>query len=106
SGVVVEGLQSIKDGVQAQTVMGVRAGLSSPVSLLSEGLLIAGRLDEATAEAERARVFAADCGERRGDATYHQLMGDIAARRNPPAFELAEASYRQGVTLATELGLL
>jgi hypothetical protein len=32
-------------------------------------------------------------------------MGDIAARRDPPAIELAEASYRQGVALATELGL-
>jgi tetratricopeptide (TPR) repeat protein len=102
---VEEGLQSIKDGIQAQTAVGVRAGLASPVSLLSDALLVAGRLDEAAAEAERARGLAADCGERRGDATYHQLMGDIAARRAPPAFELAEASYRQGVALATELGL-
>jgi tetratricopeptide (TPR) repeat protein len=105
SGAVEEGLQSIKDGVQAQTAIGVRAGLASPVSLLSDALLVANRLDEAAAEAERARGLAADCGERRGDATFHQLMGDIAARRDPPAIELAEASYRQSVALATELGL-
>ena len=105
SGAVEEGLQSIKDGIQAQTAIGVRAGLASPVSLLSDALLVANRLDEAVAEAERARGLAADCGERRGDATFHQLMGDIAARRDPPAIELAEASYRQSVALATELGL-
>jgi class 3 adenylate cyclase/tetratricopeptide (TPR) repeat protein len=105
SGAVEEGLQSMKDGIQAQTAIGVRAGLASPVSLLSDGLLVAGRLDEAVAEAERARSLAADCGERRGDATYYQLMGDIAARRDPPLLELAESSHRQGVALATELGL-
>jgi class 3 adenylate cyclase/tetratricopeptide (TPR) repeat protein len=105
SGAVEEGLQSIKDGIQAQTAIGVRAGLAAPVSLLSDALLVAGRLNEAVTEAERARALAADCGERRGDATYHQLIGDIAARRDPPASELAEASYRQAVALATELGL-
>jgi hypothetical protein len=105
SGAVEEGLQSMKDGIQAQTAIGVRAGLASPVSLLSDGLLVAGRLDEAAAQAERARRLAADCGERRGDATFHQLIGDIAARRDPPAFDLAESSYRQGMALATELGL-
>ena len=105
SGAVKEGLQSINEGIQAQTAIGVRAGLASPVNMLSDALLVAGRLDEALAEAERARAVAADCGERRGDATFHQLMGDIAARRDPPAFEIAETSYRQGLELATELGL-
>jgi class 3 adenylate cyclase/tetratricopeptide (TPR) repeat protein len=105
AGAVEEGLQSIREGIAVQTATGVLAGLAAPVTLLGEGLLVAGRLDEAAAEAERARSLAAGCGERRGAAAYHQLMGDIAARRDPPACGLAETSYRQGLSLAAELGL-
>ena len=34
-----------------------------------------------------------------------RLLGDIAARRNPPEVELAEAHYQQALALAGELGM-
>jgi hypothetical protein len=34
-----------------------------------------------------------------------RLLGDIAARREPPDIELAEAHYQQALTLADELGM-
>ena len=44
--------------------------------------------------------------QERGNQAYAlRLLGDIAARREPPAIESAEAHYRQGLALAEELGM-
>jgi tetratricopeptide (TPR) repeat protein len=42
----------------------------------------------------------------RGDQAYAlRLLGEIAARRDPPESEPAEAHYRQALALADELGM-
>src|SRR5262245_54278249 len=44
--------------------------------------------------------------QERGDQAYAlRLLGDIAARREPPQSESAEAHYRQALALAEELGM-
>ena len=104
SGDVEAGLLAIRNAITAQTAMGFRYGLSLLSSLLSEGLLLAGRLDAAVADAERGMALAVDCSERRMQASCHQVLGDIASRRDPPALATAVASYEQGLAIATELG--
>ena len=44
--------------------------------------------------------------QERGHQAYAlRLLGDIAARREPPESEQAEAHYRQALALAEELGM-
>ena len=93
---VEAGLLTIRNAITTQTAMGLRYGLS----LLSEDLLFAGRLDESVADAERAMGLAVDCSERRMQASCHQVPGDIASRRDPPALDAAVASYEQALAIA------
>jgi tetratricopeptide (TPR) repeat protein len=72
---------------------------------LGEGLLLAGRLEEAHARAERARALAHERQERGHEAYALRLLGEIAARRDPLQVELAAAHYQQALALAEELGM-
>jgi tetratricopeptide (TPR) repeat protein len=65
----------------------------------------AGHLEEAQATAAQALTLAR-AHQERGNAAYAlHLLGDIAARREPPEVESAEASYREALALADELGM-
>jgi tetratricopeptide (TPR) repeat protein len=72
---------------------------------LGEAQVLAGRLQEAHALAERALALAREHLERGNQAYALRLLGDIAARREPPEVELAEDYYQQALTLADELGM-
>jgi predicted ATPase len=72
---------------------------------LGEAHLLAGRLEEAHALAERALALAREHQERGNQAYALRLLGDIAIRREPLQVEPAEAHYRQALTLADELGM-
>ena len=72
---------------------------------LGEAHLLAGRLEEAHALAERALALAREHQERGHQAYALRLLGEIAARREPPEVEQAEAHYRQALALAEELGM-
>ena len=72
---------------------------------LGEAQLLAGRLEEAHALAERALALARAHQERGHQAYALRLLGDIAARREPPESEQAEEYYRQALALAEELGM-
>jgi tetratricopeptide (TPR) repeat protein len=86
-----------------QTAMGYRNWLSWFVSMLAEGLLLEGRVDEAEKEAQRAMAMAQQCGERRVEARLNRLLGSIAACRAPDAGDIAEAHYARGLAMATEI---
>ena len=73
--------------------------------LLGEVQLLAGCLDEAQTLAERTLALARAQQERGNQAYALRLLGDIAARRDPPESALAEAHYRQSLALADELGM-
>ena len=67
--------------------------------------MLAGRLEEAHALAAGA-VTHARAHQERGHETYAlSLLGDIAARRDPPEGEPAAAYYQQALALADELGM-
>ena len=72
---------------------------------LGEAHLLAGYLEEAHTLAERALAHAREHQERGNQAYALYLLGDIAAHRDPPESEQAEAHYRQAVALAEELGM-
>jgi tetratricopeptide (TPR) repeat protein len=75
------------------------------VAALSEGFLLAGRTDEAFQTAQRALDLARAHKEQGHKAWALRLLGEIAAQRNPPKIEIAEAYYQQALTLAEELGM-
>jgi tetratricopeptide (TPR) repeat protein len=72
---------------------------------LGEAHLAAGYLEEAHALAEHALALACEYQERGHQAYAWRLLGDIAARHDPPEREQAESRYRQALALADELGM-
>ena len=72
---------------------------------LSEAQLLTGRLEEAHILAERTLAHARERQERGYQAYALSLLGDIAARREPPESASAETHYRQALALAEELGM-
>jgi tetratricopeptide (TPR) repeat protein len=72
---------------------------------LGEAHVLAGRLEEAHALAERALALAHEPQERGHEAYALRLLGDIAARHKPLQVESAEAHYQQALALADELGM-
>jgi len=72
---------------------------------LGEAQVLAGRLEEAHALAERALALACEHQQRGHQAYALRLLGDIAARREPPESASAETHYRQALALAEELGM-
>ena len=89
-----------------QTVATERGGYQVLCSLsLGEAQVLAGRMEEAHALAEGALTFAREHQERGNQAYSLRLLGEIAARREPPEIELAVAHYHQARTLAEELGM-
>ena len=72
---------------------------------ISEGYLLAGRLDEATQMARCGRDLAQQRRERGRLAEALRLLGEIAVYRDPPEVESATAHYRQALVAAEEMGM-
>jgi class 3 adenylate cyclase/tetratricopeptide (TPR) repeat protein len=72
---------------------------------LGEVQVLANRMEEAYALAEQALAHAHERQERGNEAYALRLLGDIAARRDPPRSEPAVTHYQQALTLAEELGM-
>jgi tetratricopeptide (TPR) repeat protein len=75
------------------------------LAILGEAHLHAGRLEEAQTLASRALEYFRAHQERGREAYALRLLGAIAAHRDPPQVEEAEASYRQALALAEERGM-
>jgi tetratricopeptide (TPR) repeat protein len=73
------------------------------VAELSEAYLLAGRTDDAFQTAQRALDLSRAHKERGHEAWALRLPGEIAAQRDPPDGDKAEASYRQALALDGEL---
>jgi class 3 adenylate cyclase/tetratricopeptide (TPR) repeat protein len=72
---------------------------------LGEAQVLAGRPEEAYALAEHTLALARAHQQRGHEAYALRLLGDIAARRDSPEHERAEAHYREALALAEELGM-
>jgi tetratricopeptide (TPR) repeat protein len=82
-----------------------RTGQSRLLVSMGEVHLLAGRAAEAHRFADRALATARDYRQRGDEALALRLAGDIASRAEPPAVEEAEGRYREGLALATQLGM-
>jgi tetratricopeptide (TPR) repeat protein len=72
---------------------------------LGEAYLRAGRLDEASTQAQHALEFSRAHQERGHEAYALRLLGAVAAQRESPEAAQAEAHYHQALALAEELGM-
>jgi sugar phosphate isomerase/epimerase len=69
------------------------------------GVLLDGRLADATRIAQDGLAAARQRGDRGVEGHILRLLGDIAAHPDRLEVDTAEAHYRQALTLAEELGL-
>ena len=69
---------------------------------LGEAHLLAGRLEEAHALAERTLALTRAHQELGNQAYALRLLGEIAARRDPPEVDLAAAHYQEALALADD----
>jgi tetratricopeptide (TPR) repeat protein len=83
-------------------MVGFRALCSLP---LGEAYLLAGRLEEAQALAEQALALTRAHQEMGNQAYALRLLGEITARREPAAVDLAVACYQEALALADALGM-
>ena len=72
---------------------------------LGEAQMLAGGLEEAHALVEQALALTHAHQERGNEAYALRLLGAIAARRDPPDIDVAEAHYQHALALAEELGM-
>ena len=93
--------QAMEQAMAAQMV-GYQTLCSLP---LGEAQMLAGRLEEAHALAESALTLTCRHQERGNQAYALRLLGDIAARREPPDIAQAETHYQHALALARELGM-
>ena len=72
---------------------------------LSEACLLVGRVDEASALAERLLELSHTHTGHGYQAHAYRLLGEVARRREPPDLDQAAGYYRQALTLAEEIGM-
>jgi tetratricopeptide (TPR) repeat protein len=92
--------QAVEQDVAMHFMSDVRLGV-----WLGEAYLRAGRLDEAGTQAQRTLEFSRAHQARGHEAYTLRLLGEIAAQREPPEAEQAEAHYQQTLALAEALGM-
>jgi class 3 adenylate cyclase/tetratricopeptide (TPR) repeat protein len=104
-GRVDEAVRLLERVLEQTASSGQMSGQAPLLFTLGESHLHAGRLEEASALAARALKLAHTHQERGHEAYALRLLGEIAAHRDPPEVEEAEASYRQALALAEVLGM-
>jgi tetratricopeptide (TPR) repeat protein len=95
----------LEQAIEQQISMGRMASHSARLASLGEAYLIAGRTTEAATVAGRSLTLSRERTERGNEASALRLLGAIAAQADPSATASAEASYRQAMALAEELGM-
>ena len=89
----------------ADLVTSVRLEESTVSAFLGQAYLLVGRTAEATKLGERVLELVRARGERGNQAWDLHLLGELAARRDPPDAQRAEGQYRESLVLAEELGM-
>jgi class 3 adenylate cyclase/tetratricopeptide (TPR) repeat protein len=106
SGRVAEGVSLLQQGLAAfESIVGFRVFHSLVLVHLGEACLLADRLEDALASAERALKLSRERGERGYEAWALRLLGEIASHRVPPDVDKGEGHYRHAMALAAELGM-
>src|SRR5207237_6974960 len=105
AGRIAEAVPLLTQAMEQATAMELIIAQARCRLSLGEAHLHAGRLEDAYALAEGALAHARKYPERGNEAYALRFLGDIAARREPPDIEQAEAYYQRALALADELGM-
>jgi class 3 adenylate cyclase/tetratricopeptide (TPR) repeat protein len=104
-GRLTEAVPLLEEAVERGTALNFMGIQARRVAWLGEAYVLAGRGDEAMSLAMRALDLAQAHKERGHEAWSLRLLGEVYARQHPPALDPAEATYRQALILAAELGM-
>ncbi len=105
AGRLAEAVPLLEQGVEQAASMKLMALHSQRVAWLGEAHLLAGRRDSARQLAEWALNLSRQLKERGNQAWALRLLGEIHLDPGAPDFDRAEASYREALALADELGM-
>jgi tetratricopeptide (TPR) repeat protein len=105
TGRVAEALPLLEQAVDQHAAIGLSGVHALFLALQGEGLLHAGRLDDADRVGALAVQMAANYKERGHEAWALRLLAEIATRREHPDVVAADAAYERAIVLATELGM-
>jgi tetratricopeptide (TPR) repeat protein len=105
SGRIAEGICLLQEALTAYESAGIGYSHSISVVQLGEAYLLARRVEDACACADRAVKLARERGERGYEAWALRLRGEILSHRDPLDAEIAEAQYQQALALSDELGM-
>jgi class 3 adenylate cyclase/tetratricopeptide (TPR) repeat protein len=105
AGRVEDALPPLREAIEVATAIGIKFRQAERVAWLSEALLLGGHLAEAASLAQQALQLARNHKERGQEAKVMRLLGDLAARADPPEGARAETCYQAALTLASELGM-
>jgi predicted ATPase/class 3 adenylate cyclase len=100
-----EALPLLEGAVPQSAAMNTMAAHALLVAYLSQGYLHAGRIQDATDQAGRALAYSRVHQERGHEAWVLRLLGEIAARHDPPDVAHAETHYQQALAHADALGM-
>jgi tetratricopeptide (TPR) repeat protein len=104
-GRLAESVPLWEQGVEQAVSQGQRPPQAPWGVWLGEAQLLAGCLEEVQQLAQRALALSQAHQERGNQAYALRLLGESAARRDPPDVEPAVSHYRQALALAEELGM-
>jgi tetratricopeptide (TPR) repeat protein/class 3 adenylate cyclase len=105
SGRLADGLPLLEQGVEHGASTGDRSGHAGHLIDLSDAYRLANRTEDAVRSANRALDLIRDQKRPAHQARALRTLGEIASHRDPPDAENAEASYRQALVVAGELGM-
>jgi tetratricopeptide (TPR) repeat protein len=100
-----EALPLLEQAIAQAVAMRYMVDYALRVVWLGEAYLRAGRLDEASTQAQRALEFSRAHQERGHEAYALRLLGAVATQRHPPEAAQAEAHYQQALALAEALSM-
>src|SRR5207302_9718645 len=104
-GQTVEAIPLAQEAIAAQEKTGAFVNRAYMHMTLARVYLEAGDLDRAEASACTGLEFADQHAERGWRGWNHWVLGEVAARRDPPDAARAEGQYQQAALVATELGM-
>ncbi len=105
SGQAVEGLPYLERAVALWEKLGIRTGASVFQWVSAEGLLLAGKLDQAWQTAQKALELASASAEHGNEAEALRTLGDIATAQDPRNPEGAATLYHRARLVGEELGM-
>ena len=104
-GRLAESVPLWEQGVEQAVSQGKRPPQAPWGVWLGEAQLLAGCLEEVQQLAQRALTLSQLHQERGNQAYALRLLGESAARRDPPDVESAASHYRQALAFAAEMGM-